>query len=272
MQTSYLSVGDFVLPVYVCHYHKNVERLAYIESLGLAANIVREFDKEQIQAHYESWDFDAHEAERRHAMRTILPTLQFNGHLLANIDRGQITPTNQVYNAIHAQMDDAAWVERQLARPRLRIAEISLFLKHMHALRGFAQTSCEWALVMEDDVIFRDDSLATLATLLAELPVDADYVDLGGGAGLKPETAFRRLPGKQLSTYLIDPPSSRTTCAYLISKRFARAILSRPVEPLLPIDFQFNFFMAEHGAKVLWLEPTLFIHGSEFGYYGSNLR
>ena len=126
-------------------------------------------------------------------------------------------------------------------------------------------------LIMEDDVILKEEKKHELKNEINELlMLDADYIDLGGGAGLHPTEGwpFTKEEKKQ-DVYVVSTNSTRTTCAYLIRKQLAIDLLKLKEPILFPIDIQLTYLFQCIEAKVLWPRDELFIHGSEHGYYNN---
>jgi GR25 family glycosyltransferase involved in LPS biosynthesis len=256
---------------YICHYKKNVERLKYLNSLQMDFQLIADFDREEINM--DEMIHPDHGEVLRGQLKQIQYVLKFNEHLAHASKKNQQISAGQIYNSLYRSKEIDSWLNIVSANLSLRSAEVSLFLKHLQALKCFAaSSSTNWALIAEDDIVLKDDSLQRLDALVAVIPDPIDYIDVGGGAGLKSEPAFRLLSPEIEGLYLIDPPSSRTTCAYLVSRKFAEKILSTSHQPTMPIDWYLCYLMQLYSAKTCWVEPPIFIHGSEQGYYGSNLR
>ena len=48
---------------------------------------------------------------------------------------------------------------------KLKMAEISLFLKHMYCMGGIIQSGKPYGIIMEDDVVFKDDFVTVAKSL-----------------------------------------------------------------------------------------------------------
>ncbi len=173
------------------------------------------------------------------------------------------------YERLNFDLDDefarSAWI-----RPReLSEAEISLFLKHRAAWKEIADASSPYGIVAEDDILFFDHSGAYFDKLIANLPADFDYIDLVGGCGLRPRIGDRVINEIFFETCI---PSDRTSCCALISRGFARRLISLDLPICLPIDWTLTLAFQLTKARVYWLEPPLFAHGSEMGIYRSGIR
>ena len=66
-------------------------------------------------------------------------------------------------------------------------------------------------------MILKEEKKHELKNKINELlMLDADYIDLGGGAGLHPTEGGRLQKKKKQDVYVVSTNSTRTTCAYLI--------------------------------------------------------
>ena len=175
----------------------------------------------------------------------------------------------ELFQSRNASLDQDFATYPWLQPTPLSLAEVSLILKHREAWTRIAQADSEYAIVAEDDIIFTEQSLRYLVQLLDALPQDADYIDIGGGCGLKP-----RLGNKCVNGFFfeIHPPRDRTTCATILSRSFARQLVAlRPPICLHP-DWTLTWAFTQLQSKVYWVEPTVFGHGSEMNVYRSTLN
>jgi hypothetical protein len=157
--------------------------------------------------------------------------------------------------------------ELNLNNFKLSQSNISLNLKH-HAAWKYAQNLSEkYAIVLEDDVIFKLNSFKTLHHLLLTLPKNFDYICLAGGSYIKHSKILKRIFNKNL--FKINTQSTRTTCGYIISKKFLKKIFSNKSSFSLPIDFELNILLSNKKASVYWTEPTIVTHGSANNWYNT---
>jgi GR25 family glycosyltransferase involved in LPS biosynthesis len=70
----------------------------------------------------------------------------------------------------------------------------------------------------------------------------------------------------------MDPPRSRCSDSYFISRQAAK-VISEAVQPFsMPIDWELGYQLHLHRMKVYWWEPPLVRQGSETGLYRSEVR
>ena len=174
-----------------------------------------------------------------------------------------------------------------LPRP-LRIAELSLSLKHIYAFSHFlSYSSAPFLVVLEDDAIPTDISHIKLLSLLkyfsnhysTEIPL---FIDIGGGLNMRSPLIIdnlKTLAGEDLtkevfSEITVPPyPSSRTTCGYIINKKFASLFLLQQIPIILPSDLIiFSAMYKMDKLQTFWIEPPLFMHGSQDGSFSSTVQ
>ena len=255
---------------YFIHYTKNIKRRSYIENKILpeiSGEFITGFDREEI-AGSEAKFYSYSRKESKIATAIIYKTM------LANVFISQqISIPKEVQNKFFLKKDRECF--EALTPKILSKTNLSLNLKHREAWRRLAESESKYGLIMEDDVILKEEKKHELKNEINELlMLDADYIDLGGGAGLHPTEGwpFTKEEKKQ-DVYVVSTKSTRTTCAYLIRKQLAIDLLKLKEPILFPIDIQLTYLFQCIEAKVLWPKDELFIHGSEHGYYNvSNER
>ncbi len=258
------------VPLYVLHYKGNVDRRAYLEAkfaeTGLSAHWITECDAGEF-------DPGAHYVFDPSLYRTMVDPIK---ELMVGYYVGREfwpdVPWSECVDRVRREkltLEKLEQAEPWLQPEILNVPYVSLALKHRLAWERIAAGADEWAIVAEDDVIFLDDSVPYLSKLAAALPVDADYIDLAGGCKLYPR------PGNRVVNrffFEIDPPRERTICCALMRRQLARRIVALRPPICLPIDWTVTWFFNKLRAKVYWVDPLLFGHGSEMKVYQSNLR
>jgi glycosyl transferase, family 25 len=116
-------------------------------------------------------------------------------------------------------------------------AEVGCYLSHIRVFEAFlAQHDAEFALVLEDDVLFQDDFLEVLQAL-TQCASAWDLVRLsgfhsGGPVGIQALTERR-----QLAIMFFKQTSS---AAYLINRKAAQAMLNSLLPMTVPYDHAFD--------------------------------
>lgn len=258
------------VPIYILHYKGNSDRRGYLEEMLTNADLrvhwISECDAGEFDlgAHYV---FD----ESSHRMM-IDPIKEIMVGNYLGLQLWPDVPWAECIDRVREKnrnLEEMAQMEPWLRPTPLNLANVSLILKHRLAWERIAAGTDEWAVVAEDDIIFLDDSMPYLLDFVRVLPADFDYIDLAGGCRMFPR-AGNRLVNRFF--FEIDPPGGRTTCAVLIHQSFARRMTALRPPICLPIDWTLTWSFNRLNAKVFWLDPPLFGHGSELNFYESNLR
>ena len=254
-------------PFLVIHYKGNSDRRRYIENAFAASAIrpefITEFDREEL-ALDDIYRYD--EAVYRRMVAPIKDVLI--GYVIGLFHEKTAPWINCVsYQKRQNRPLDLEFQTWQWLRPRaLNAAEISIFLKHRAAWQRIANGSAEWGLIAEDDILLHERSLRYLLDMPSRLPEAFDYIDLAGGCGLFPRMGN---PVVNEVFFAIDPPRDRTTCCALMTRNFANRLLQMELPISIPVDWTLTYGFVVGGAKVFWIHPPAFIHGSETNVYRS---
>ena len=258
---------SIVFDTFYLHYHKNIDRYQYLEKYingSLPGELVTCFDKGKFNpTDYYNYSYK----ENFIAINSIAHILDYNMQLINKLksDTKHISTIN-----MNNPSNYKSYFIRQLTPKQISLTNLSLNLKHRYCWASILDSNAEFGLVLEDDIIFKDTSIDQLFTLLKNIDLKYfDYIDLGGGCMLKPD-GLNFSQFNDTNIYYLKVPSTRTTCAYLISKDFASPLISNQPKIMFPIDFQLTYCFNIFQSKVGWIDPEIFIHGSEHGYYNSS--
>lgn len=258
--------------IYICHYKKNNTRFEYLTKTYQNLKFITDFDREEIAGYLDFPQTEDNKKRQHHILEKILPTLMFNEIFSNAVREGRYISPQHEYAVISEEIKNLEENNIRLANKVLNLSEKSIFLKHLVAFQLLVASGETWGVIAEDDIIFKENSIERLSDLIDELPDSVDFIDIGGGVNLKAQYAFNKLPYFKENLYLIDPPSTRTVCAYIINRSFAQRILNLQEHPVIMIDFYIAFALQEFGSKVFWVEDPIFVHGSEQGFYSSTIR
>ena len=262
------------IPFYVIHYTRMPARRKYIETAAAASrakqffdfHYVEEFDREDLAVE-SLYQFD------ESAYRRIVGPIK-------NILIGYVIglfhlKTLPFHECVSAQARRKTTLDEDFAKWRwlrphaLKPNEVSCLRKHRAAWEQIAQSSSEWCVLAEDDIIFRQNSLEYLIHLIEKAPQDAEYIDIAGGCGLVPRIGNAVVNGQ---FYRIDPPRDRTTCCSLLRRSFAQRLLDLDLPYCVPTDWTLTHAFTALDTKVYWVEPVVFGHGSEMKVYESTTK
>ncbi len=212
--------------------------------------------------------------DRKKDMNERLKILNIDGEYIEKYNIEEFIPEADFYNKFCTAM-----IENKTA---------SIFMKQMHTLGRISQEH-DYALILEDDVIFCDDFNEKLESYMKQLPEDWDMFFIGNGCDLHiPDSlqknganvylkqnkdkewprAISHLQGGKGSTRCLD--------SYLIKKDAAKKIYETFCKTANgisdPCDWWMNKKIASHNLKVYWAEPTICTQGSQIKKYPSVLN
>jgi GR25 family glycosyltransferase involved in LPS biosynthesis len=226
--------------IYIIHYHQQVNRKQYLDSVLPLFNIPFEYrslyDRKSPEIFEEKY-FDQTNENRQ--------------------KRNNIT---EKYYRVFEEHTGCPlhWGERALA---YRAATLEHYKTYEHILDN---TQYNNVLILEDDVRFKDNFLEKLDSHLRVIPDTCDICYIGSGCNLQ-------LPYH--TTNLVDKHPlyhSRCSDSYIVT----RSALERIVKIALPffaaIDWELNYIQAALKLNVYWSTDPITYQGSQHGYYKSS--
>lgn len=150
----------------------------------------------------------------------------------------------------------------------VRMSEISLFMKHIEAIRLIANGSDEHGIVFEDDAILNTNYNELLDSFLKQLPDAWDILFTADCCNIHATNILDK-------NYWYPWNGSRGTCMYIINKTTCLKILEifeLEKEITMPIDFWFNYIGHKYKMQYYLSEPTLASQGSELGIFDTSIR
>lgn len=163
---------------------------------------------------------------------------------------------------------------------KLSKSEICNSMSHIYVLNNMIQNNFEYALVLEDDVILKDNFFPFFDHYFNLTPKDFDIIFLGSAFSVdildsvgcendKPKIKVQN----GINVYeKFRNPKTRCVDAYILTKSAAEKLYSFIDKISLPYDFDLAYFIKELDLKVYWWEPGLVQQGSQTGSYRSSLR
>jgi GR25 family glycosyltransferase involved in LPS biosynthesis len=153
-------------------------------------------------------------------------------------------------------------------RSRLKLSQISLFLKHVRCWELIIENDLDYGIIFEDDVVLEDDFVNKLNYYMKELPEDFDYFSICDG-GSPPHGLNIHIDKKLIidgkHIYKINPVvygGTRCAEAQLVSKKCAQKMIDyfynlKGNSISVPLDHFLNQFFRTDNSNVYWLEPTI---------------
>lgn len=169
---------------------------------------------------------------------------------------------------------DEAMLDRCFAGDMHRPAPAtSCAAKHLLIARAMCDAPDDWAMVVEDDVMFKRNFDRIFPQILAEIQAfDPEQPIL---LSLE-DTRLRFVPRsrRRAARYVYDAPHDRFTACYLLNRAAARAI-TRTLETVkcdVPIDI-FHTKLARMGVlRYMWAEPPVASQASQRGKLQSTIN
>ena len=143
---------------------------------------------------------------------------------------------------------------------KLSNAEICNMEVQYSVWERIAHGSEEIVLIVEDDIIFKENYDELFPTMVESLPYDFDICFLSDCAKLT-------LP-QQPGLYFREAGTSRCCVSYIVKKESAKKLLDFK-KYFKPVDHHLNFIKDSINLKYYWSTPTIFGQGSE-SIYESN--
>lgn len=171
---------------------------------------------------------------------------------------------------------------------KLKYCEISLFMKHIQCYKNILDANEDYGIVMEDDVIFKDNFINNYNNITTKLPEEFDVIYLGVFPFVKEYKSFhanRYSYPTESSTKKIEnlfdmtnisvfpwTGNNKGTDFYIISKTGCKKILSfiqhlskNNIKISDPIDHFMGKCFYKHGI-VYWSDSDITLHGSTCKY------
>jgi hypothetical protein len=160
--------------------------------------------------------------------------------------------------------------------------EVIVTDKHIRAWDQFLESDSDYFLVLEDDVIFVDDSIDRFCRLLKKIQqyeeINALYVDLAGGVS-SDELGIEKLTlTREEGLIFYQKPVTNTACAYLVNRttvsQFREILMDFPSHRLIGVDWMMNQLfidMVKSSQKVICIhsDVPIFRHGSASGAFSA---
>lgn len=150
-------------------------------------------------------------------------------------------------------------------------AQISNALGHYYAIEKIANDEkINIGMIVEDDIIFKNDYVKKLRNQLEIIPDDWDIFIIGGYWEDGPDSSWVSEKMETDKHFIYKPVICNTpTGNYMLNKKSAKRIISHPLyKPFsFPIDGTLFEIAKDFKLNVYWSRPFLSFEGSKKGYY-----
>jgi len=161
--------------------------------------------------------------------------------------------------------------------------EVSVFMKHLTALKHAYKNGYERVLVMEDDCLFGDAFSRCLDLYQGQLPKNWDMLYVGDAFGFRisNDEITKQIDALGHHTNVFEkckhPTNkqgggcSKTADAIIYSRNCIEKILSELELPDYLVHHPYDWFLSyvarSYNMNVYWCEPSLVKHGSQSNYF-----
>jgi GR25 family glycosyltransferase involved in LPS biosynthesis len=150
---------------------------------------------------------------------------------------------------------------KNIKNSRLKTGELSCSKKHFEAWRLFKETTDEYCMVLEDDLLYedRENFVNEMTKMYNEIKSNYNVITFGSG--------LERHADKKGFTPMTH---GRCTDSYIISKKFLEYHENEIYT--LPIGHYMNNIMIKNDDLFYYYEPTIVKQGSQNNYYTTDIR
>lgn len=167
---------------------------------------------------------------------------------------------------------DPAVARFSLLNPANGDAHLGNFLNHIDIWKQISNGEADYAIILEDDAVPSNECMKELQELVKHMPSDLDIAYLNDGCGQTVQSLGLSISPGTL-WYKVPRYKSRTTCAYIMSKKCAQTIVQGQLFPVsMPIDWELIFIAARHNLGVYWSLTHPFTEGTKNGDYNSSVQ
>jgi GR25 family glycosyltransferase involved in LPS biosynthesis len=224
------------MKVYICHYHKLVERIEYLKNQFKEKNINYEIVCGKDRNDLTKEDYSI-----------------FSNDMTYNKNRADFSPKRGNYNILNDAESGVA----------------ANFLTHIEIWKKILNGDEEYSLVLEDDAIFVDNYTQHWDEAMNTFPADLDIAYLHEGCGFTIENKLGLERNADKIWYTCNIKETRTCCSYIISKKFCKKLLDNLYPIVLGVDHELNYLQQKLNANVYWTAPAIFYEGSGSNYQSS---
>jgi GR25 family glycosyltransferase involved in LPS biosynthesis len=216
--------------------------------------------------------------ERKKYLKTQLDAFGVDYRFMESFDRDDID--NEMISSFYKKNRDL-WAKRtsniytfNIKFRELKIGEICNALSHLEIFKEISIGDKEYGIILEDDIIFKNNFIDKLNNLINDTPNDFDIIFFGSSFNIPQLDKLTKSKSIKIkkSIYKKIPPTGRTVDGYIIKKELAKILYEKINEIVLPFDFELNYFLRKINPNCYWYDPGLIVQGSQNGKYKSSLR
>lgn len=151
---------------------------------------------------------------------------------------------------------------------------ISCGINHINIWQKVLETEYNNVLVLEDDIIFQQDTIKNLVEATMQLPKKFSFCSLEEGAGLKVTNYITKNIDQDVMFYKVPDGRMRCTGSYITNKDTCHRLMTFNMKRKfsLEIDMQLWLYGKLKLIDVYWVYPSVFVQGSQNGTYVSGIQ
>lgn len=156
---------------------------------------------------------------------------------------------------------------------KVSLPDIAVSINHLLVWKDVLLKKYDNVMILEDDIIFFEDSVSKLLKIIDVLPDDYDLISLEDGAMMHASMFGHKIVPNQL-LYKIESGRMRCTGSYFITNKACKVIcdLQAKKKWTLEIDFIIDLYGRSKLLTIYWAEPCVFSQGSQIGRYPTGVQ
>ncbi len=156
------------------------------------------------------------------------------------------------------KVDDET-IKKYYTLNKINKTQICITISHVEIYKRIIEEDLDFCLILEDDAILCNNFQTIFNNYLEQIPEDVEIAFINGGCNI-------HIPNPSPDKIWYPGPSTRTCCAYLITKKTCERLVEKMIPFHNVIDFELNDQIKNLNLKCYWCEPTIVQDGSETMY------
>jgi tetratricopeptide (TPR) repeat protein len=224
-------------------------------------------------------------ADRKIALLKRLGELDIEGEWVEQWDGNALAPHSMgKYFSRFRFVGKSHQKHMHLSVEHMLNSELSVALKHFYAFQQIVERGLPLSLVLEDDVILKDDFKEQVSSYIEQVN-ENEWDLLSIGAGLFGECAldcqkrrkgsnvYRKSRSPSVPNHILGYNNLfRSLDAYVVTEDCAKKLYQEMLPMAFPMDCMLNYVLNSQNMKVYWSEPVLVLQGSVEGQFESTMQ
>ena len=262
-----------LLPIYIVHYSKLVDRGLYLKNVFANLNLDPIWVTEK---NFSTFKTSTQVQKKIVGVREKLVGMDLGINSRSLVYSRRKSKIQGYALFLRSYFPKQSYIALGSLPKKERLPEPQLEVQRMHltALLNGIKGSNKWIFILEDDAMPLNEAFKNVNHIVEKLDATNTWISLNSGAGLG-RTSSDHNPDK-FGLFQVKPASTRCASAYLVSTDLAKKIVKSAnndgVPDWLPIDLYYQVLLRKFRSISLWADPAIFDQGSENGKYLSGLE